>query len=124
MTLNSETQGSLALWRAVIAQHLSDATSIGRDGTLSLTTSQARAWLLEPNPGFVETCHLANLEPSRVRTFARRRIAEADELHKQGRKIKQIHKTGHHLRGEDRGVVANFSNEAQHRHSPVAQETT
>lgn len=128
MIVEAEGRSTVALWRAVITQALDDATMFGSTNKAKLAISQARSWLLSPNQHFNEVCALADLEPSRVRMLARKRIAEADaqiaertaayEL-----KVERIRR-GHEKRKANRGEVANFSNDAQHRHSPAAQETT
>lgn len=128
MIIEAESRSTVALWRAVIMQALDDATMFGATSKAKLEISQARSWLLSPNQHFNEVCALADLEPSQVRLFARKRISDADE-HIAERtaeyelKVERIRR-GHETRKARRGVVANFSNDAQHRTLSVAQETT
>lgn len=68
-----------ALWRAVIAQAITDASG---KGSLCSTYEQARAhdWLLIPNRDFSRACALADLEPDYVRAQARKAIAKHGDI--------------------------------------------
>lgn len=72
-----------ALWRAVIAQAISDATSTYMSGVSPRETpfanARARRWLTRPNQDFIDVCALAGVEPETVRAFARQQIAAFDE---------------------------------------------
>ena len=67
-----------ALWRAVIAQSIADATGIVRGKKPSAYKSavrirdEARNWLLNGSKDFKEVCHFALLDPNAVRESAER----------------------------------------------------
>lgn len=65
---------SVALWRAVITQALTDACNDNMGAALA--RQQARAWLLENSSDFAEVCALALLEPDHVRRLAAKHIEE------------------------------------------------
>lgn len=71
----SERMPEVALWRAVIAQSINDATRGGltNDNFVSrVERDHAREWLLKDNRDFPRVCHLALLDPGAVRDQARR----------------------------------------------------
>lgn len=72
-----------ALWRAVIAQAISDATTTHISGEsrqqMRLVNAQARRWLTKPSQDFTTVCAMAGVEPDTVRAFARQQIAAYDE---------------------------------------------
>jgi hypothetical protein len=70
-----EGDRSRRLWCAVILQALDDAVSQGQD---TESRESARKWLTNPSKDFDRACHLAGLEPCRVRTSAKAKIADAD----------------------------------------------
>jgi len=71
-------RGELALWRAVIAQALEDASGHPgalngwdvRRGTSGRVVEAARQWFREAGPAFATVCELAGLEPAAVRRAA------------------------------------------------------
>ncbi|MGW5841112.1 hypothetical protein ACWFZ6_24290 [Methylorubrum extorquens] len=72
-----------ALWRAVIAQAISDATTTYMGGVspkqMPLLHARARRWLTIPNRDFASVCAMAGVEPDTVRAFACQQIAAYDE---------------------------------------------
>lgn len=77
-------QGERALWLAVIAQSIEDATSAHVAGCNTPATNdkarqEARDWLTIPNNDFNEACALAGLEPSFVRNAAITKINNFDD---------------------------------------------
>jgi hypothetical protein len=62
------------LWRSVMLQAINDALWLRGSAECKF----ARLWLLKPNPDFAMVCALADLEPGRVRAYARQEIAKAD----------------------------------------------
>jgi hypothetical protein len=73
-----DCQPEVALWRAVIAQAISDATAPGRrysktsdERLADSERRRARRWLLGGCEDFREVCALALLEPDAVRDRAR-----------------------------------------------------
>lgn len=74
--MESDSGPEVALWRAVIAQAISDATSIirAKDPGLmkraGLERDQARTWLLGNSKYFRDVCEMALLEPAAVREKA------------------------------------------------------
>lgn len=128
MNLAAEPKGSIALWRAVIAQAIQDATQYAASAPSKVYSGQARAWLLSNSLHFNEVCALADVEPSQVRVFAAKAIAEADQRAPE-LEAKHVAHSERVLRGranrkqqQHRGVVANFAETPQHRTSPVAQD--
>lgn len=71
-----------ALWGAVIAQAISDATCIYMLGVSAkvrpLEADRARRWLTKPNKDFATVCALAGVEPDAVRQLALTEIAAFD----------------------------------------------
>lgn len=65
---------SVALWRAVITQALTDACNDNKGAALD--RQQARAWLLGDSSDFQEVCALALLEADHVRRLAVQRIED------------------------------------------------
>lgn len=63
-----------ALWRAVIAQAITDAS--GKGMCEPIDRKRAHNWLLTPNRDFSRACALADLEPDYVRAQARKTLAE------------------------------------------------
>lgn len=72
-----------ALWRAVIAQAIREATSNYIDGVSAtkapFVREEARRWLTKPSRDFTTVCAMASVEPDTVRAFARQQIAAYDE---------------------------------------------
>ena len=73
--MSEEDSGMRRLWASVIVQALIDATSEPKTPSARVHKNQARAWI-EAEFGttaqnFDEVCLAADLEPSRVRNFAR-----------------------------------------------------
>jgi hypothetical protein len=79
-----QTGPETALWRAVIAQAVSDATAIwrprkaqsyGKPHQMAAETrrarDEARSWLLGNGKDFKRVCHMAGLDPDAVQDSAR-----------------------------------------------------
>src|SRR6266498_789106 len=64
------TGPELHLWRAVIAQAISDAQLTGHRKESKRASSEARIWLLGDSKDFRFVCHMALLEPDAVREYA------------------------------------------------------
>lgn len=128
MIVGSEAKPAVALWRAVIAQAMQDAVMFcGVNKVKQLEVSQARSWLLTSNANFNEVCALADLEPTQVRVFARKAIADADARVAERAAIHERQaermRRGHEVRKAKRaGVVADFSEKPTHRSFPTAEE--
>ncbi len=79
----AEINGRRRLFCAVIFQAIEDArgdsTDLNTPTARERAIQQARRWLTVPNRDFNTTCHLADLDPERVRAEAKRLIAEADQ---------------------------------------------
>lgn len=75
---DSDAGRDRAIWLAVIAQALDDATMI-RAAIKPAVRAQARAWLTTMGADFREVCALAGMEPERLRVVAEQRIAEAGD---------------------------------------------
>lgn len=128
MIIETESRSTIALWRAVIAQTLDDATVFASNSRKRVMISQARSWLLTPNRDFIEVCALADVEPTQVRALARKRIADSDArlAEKEAAYMKHVKARAKGVARQKmgRGVVKDFPNNASDRHSPAAQETT
>ncbi|MCC6736520.1 MAG: hypothetical protein IT534_10405 [Bauldia sp.] len=66
----------LSLWRAVISQAISDASSKANDRQSQIARAAARRWFRFRGEDFLEACALAGLEPDKVRAFALEKIGE------------------------------------------------
>jgi hypothetical protein len=80
-----------ALWCAVISQALTDATLPLNtpNASIRLERNQARSWFTHPNQDFAEVCHLAGLDPVRVRNSALKLIEAADKAQPQSAAVEQ-----------------------------------
>ena len=71
-----------ALWGAVIAQAIKDATFVGMHGDSPKSrpheADRARLWLTKPSRDFATVCALAGVEPDAVRQLAMKEIATCD----------------------------------------------
>ena len=67
------------LWQAALLQAIKDACSVacspGSGYPSGSEQDQARAWLLSNNGDFVRVCVMADMEPSRVHSWAVRKEA-------------------------------------------------
>lgn len=83
MPLASEHHGTASsdergLWRAVVAQALTDAVSQVSSPRAQRDRAEARTWLTVDSGEFQDICLLADLDPDQVRRLAADRIAAAD----------------------------------------------
>jgi hypothetical protein len=70
---------NVELWRAVIRQAITDATSpLSQRKGVRLDQIRAREWFTKPNRDFEETCQLADMDPDHVRNRVIPLIAKAD----------------------------------------------
>lgn len=72
VAINEPSRPELALWRAVVAQALSDACAPTNWGTSKLERDNARGWLLNDSRDFRRVCEFASLDPDAVRESAER----------------------------------------------------
>ena len=76
-------KGDVRLWRAVIAQQITDALIVPIPGTKSFTENErlrnsARYWLLENGPDFDLACHYADIGPGQLRFKLRDFLSQID----------------------------------------------
>lgn len=84
-----QTPPERSLWRSVISQALSDATTNSRKADMRYYRQKAIEWLLGSDDDFIMVCNLAELEPEYVRQKALAAIAAA---HASSRTLMQQHR--------------------------------
>ncbi|TAI63453.1 hypothetical protein [Bradyrhizobium sp. Leo170] len=113
------------LWRAVLLQAITDATEPLSTKRLSTRMDQIRCreWFTRPNRDFDEVCHLAGVEPDRVRKHVVPLIAEASKRD-QPMPDRATQKPYRRFSGRDRGVGQLPRENVRDRMSPSAQDSS
>lgn len=116
-----------ALWSAVVAQALTDATqplNIHSSGERA-ARKRARDWFIDNSEHFQAACYRADLEPERVRSHALLLIAEASKGDLPPRERKPPKPRGPYRQRNKTatpGVVAQPTENANDRPSSIARE--